>query len=166
MMSNSRRSSPVINAHLPVDQAGGRYCFDRREFEIMTVIGSSWHHARVGPYKEWHTYWKINVHIQDRSRRLVCGWHSSFSELLSNKKPQNHVFSKEVIHENDAEESYKYALATQNSSYPSPEIHCSRFQSPDTIPLKHRGWGGGSTVTQKSRPFTAPEREGGGRWKE
>jgi hypothetical protein len=41
MMSNSRRSSPVINAHLPVDQAGGRYCFDRREFEIMTVIGSS-----------------------------------------------------------------------------------------------------------------------------
>jgi hypothetical protein len=28
MMSNSRRSSPVINAHLPIDQAGGSYCFN------------------------------------------------------------------------------------------------------------------------------------------
>ncbi len=28
MMSNSRRSSPVINAHLPIDQADGSYCSD------------------------------------------------------------------------------------------------------------------------------------------
>jgi hypothetical protein len=27
-MSNSCRSSLVINAHLPIDQAGGRYCSD------------------------------------------------------------------------------------------------------------------------------------------
>jgi hypothetical protein len=26
MMSNSRRSSLVINAHLPIDHAGGSYC--------------------------------------------------------------------------------------------------------------------------------------------
>jgi hypothetical protein len=31
MMSNSRRSSPVIDAHLPIDQAGGSYCSDRRK---------------------------------------------------------------------------------------------------------------------------------------
>jgi hypothetical protein len=31
MMSNSRRSSPVINAHLPIDQAGGSYCSDHRK---------------------------------------------------------------------------------------------------------------------------------------
>jgi hypothetical protein len=31
MISNSRRSSPVINAHLPIDQAGGSYCYDRRK---------------------------------------------------------------------------------------------------------------------------------------
>jgi hypothetical protein len=37
MTSNSRRSSLVINAHLPIYQAGGRYCSDGREFE-MTVI--------------------------------------------------------------------------------------------------------------------------------
>ncbi len=31
MMSNSCRSSPVINAHLPIDQAGGSYCSDRKK---------------------------------------------------------------------------------------------------------------------------------------
>jgi hypothetical protein len=38
MMSNSRQSSLVINAHLPIDQAGRRYCSHCREFEMMTVI--------------------------------------------------------------------------------------------------------------------------------
>jgi hypothetical protein len=31
MMSNSLRSSPVINAHLPRDQAGISYCSDRKK---------------------------------------------------------------------------------------------------------------------------------------
>jgi hypothetical protein len=35
LLSNSQRSSPVMNAHLPEDKAGGRYC---RKFEIMTAI--------------------------------------------------------------------------------------------------------------------------------
>ncbi len=38
MMINSRRSSSVINAHLMIDQAGGSYCSDHREYEIMAVI--------------------------------------------------------------------------------------------------------------------------------
>jgi hypothetical protein len=37
MMSNNRRSSPVINAHLPIDKAGRNYCSDRRKFEIMAT---------------------------------------------------------------------------------------------------------------------------------
>jgi hypothetical protein len=32
MTSNNRRSSPVINSHLPIDQAGGSYCSDYRKF--------------------------------------------------------------------------------------------------------------------------------------
>jgi hypothetical protein len=31
IISNSRRSSPVINAYLPIDQAGGSYCSDHRK---------------------------------------------------------------------------------------------------------------------------------------
>jgi hypothetical protein len=38
MMNNSRKSSPVINAHLLIDQAGGSYCPDRRKFEKMAAI--------------------------------------------------------------------------------------------------------------------------------
>jgi hypothetical protein len=38
MMSKSRRSSPVINAHLPIDQAGGSYCSDCRKFSKMAAI--------------------------------------------------------------------------------------------------------------------------------
>jgi hypothetical protein len=38
MMSNSRRFSPVINAHLPIDQAGGSYCSDCKNFEKMAAI--------------------------------------------------------------------------------------------------------------------------------
>jgi hypothetical protein len=38
MMSNIRRSSPVINAHLPIDQAGGSYCSDHRKLNKMATI--------------------------------------------------------------------------------------------------------------------------------
>jgi hypothetical protein len=38
MMSNSRKSSLVINAHLPIDQLGGSYCSDHRKFEKMAAI--------------------------------------------------------------------------------------------------------------------------------
>jgi hypothetical protein len=38
MMSNSRRSSLVINAHLPIVQAGGSYCFDNSKLEKMVAI--------------------------------------------------------------------------------------------------------------------------------
>jgi hypothetical protein len=48
MMSNSRRSSPVINAPLPIDQEGRRYCSNRREFEIMAVIWQQLMYAQVG----------------------------------------------------------------------------------------------------------------------
>jgi hypothetical protein len=37
MISDSRRSSPVITAHLAIDQVGGRYCSDYREIEIVTA---------------------------------------------------------------------------------------------------------------------------------
>jgi hypothetical protein len=37
MMSNSCRSVPMINAHLPIDEPGRGYYSDRREFEIMAV---------------------------------------------------------------------------------------------------------------------------------
>jgi hypothetical protein len=38
MMSNSCRSTKVINAHLPIDQAGGSYGSDSRMFERMAAI--------------------------------------------------------------------------------------------------------------------------------
>jgi hypothetical protein len=38
IMSNSRRSSLMINAQLPTDQAGGNYCSDRRKFKKMAAI--------------------------------------------------------------------------------------------------------------------------------
>jgi hypothetical protein len=38
MMSNSRRSAPVIIAHLLIDQAGGKYCYDCRMFEKVVEI--------------------------------------------------------------------------------------------------------------------------------
>ncbi len=38
MISNSHRSSPLITDHLPIDLAGGRYCPNRRDFEIITVV--------------------------------------------------------------------------------------------------------------------------------
>jgi hypothetical protein len=37
-MSKSRRSAPMIIAHLPIDQAGGRYCYDHRKFEKVAEI--------------------------------------------------------------------------------------------------------------------------------
>ncbi len=36
--SNSRRSAPVIIAYLLIDQAVGRYCYDRRKFEKVAEI--------------------------------------------------------------------------------------------------------------------------------
>jgi hypothetical protein len=38
IMSISRRSSPVINDHFPIDQAGGIYCSNRKKFEKMATI--------------------------------------------------------------------------------------------------------------------------------
>jgi hypothetical protein len=38
MMGNSRRSAPVIIAHLLIDQAGGKYCFDRRMLKKIVEI--------------------------------------------------------------------------------------------------------------------------------
>ncbi len=38
MMSNSRRSAPVIIAHLPIDQAGGKYCYDRGRRMFKKVV--------------------------------------------------------------------------------------------------------------------------------
>ncbi len=38
LMSNSHRSSRVINAHLPIDQADGSYCAERRKFLKMAAI--------------------------------------------------------------------------------------------------------------------------------
>jgi hypothetical protein len=38
MMSNSRKSAPVIIAHLPIDQAGRKYFYNRREFEKVAEI--------------------------------------------------------------------------------------------------------------------------------
>jgi hypothetical protein len=38
MISNNRRSSPVITADLPINQAGVSYCSDRRKFDKMVAI--------------------------------------------------------------------------------------------------------------------------------
>jgi hypothetical protein len=38
MMSNSRRSAMVMIAHLPIDQAGGWYCYDCRKFEKVAEM--------------------------------------------------------------------------------------------------------------------------------
>jgi hypothetical protein len=38
MMSNSCRSSPVINTHLPIDQAGRSYSYNHRKLKKMVAI--------------------------------------------------------------------------------------------------------------------------------
>ncbi len=38
MMSNRCRSAPVIIAHLPIDQAGGKYFYDRRMLKKVVEI--------------------------------------------------------------------------------------------------------------------------------
>ncbi len=38
MMSNSRRSAPVIIGHLPIDKAGGKYCYNRRMLKKVAQI--------------------------------------------------------------------------------------------------------------------------------
>ncbi len=38
MMSDNCRAAAVISVHWPIDQAGKRYCSDRREIGIMAVI--------------------------------------------------------------------------------------------------------------------------------
>jgi hypothetical protein len=38
MMSNNRRSAPVINDHLPIKEASGEYSSDRKKLEKMAAI--------------------------------------------------------------------------------------------------------------------------------
>jgi hypothetical protein len=38
MMSNNRILTLVIIAHLSIDQAGGKYCYDRRMFKKVVEI--------------------------------------------------------------------------------------------------------------------------------
>jgi hypothetical protein len=38
IMSKSHRSAPMIIAHLLIDQAGGKYCYDRRMFKKVAEI--------------------------------------------------------------------------------------------------------------------------------
>jgi hypothetical protein len=38
MMSDNRRLSSVIIAHLPTDQVGRKHCSNCKEFEIMAVV--------------------------------------------------------------------------------------------------------------------------------
>jgi hypothetical protein len=38
MTSNHPRSAPVINDHLPIEEASGEYSSDRKKLEKMAVI--------------------------------------------------------------------------------------------------------------------------------
>jgi hypothetical protein len=38
MMSNNRRSAPVINDHLPIEEASGEYSSDRKKLEKIAAI--------------------------------------------------------------------------------------------------------------------------------
>jgi hypothetical protein len=38
MMSNNRRLAPVINDHLPIEEASGEYSSDRKKLEKMAAI--------------------------------------------------------------------------------------------------------------------------------
>jgi hypothetical protein len=38
MMSNNRRSTTVINDHLPIEEASGEYSSDRKRLEKMVAI--------------------------------------------------------------------------------------------------------------------------------
>jgi hypothetical protein len=38
MMSNNRRLAPVINCHLPIEEASGEYSSDRKKLEKMAAI--------------------------------------------------------------------------------------------------------------------------------
>jgi hypothetical protein len=38
MMSNNRRSAPVINDHLPIEEASGEYSSDRKNLGKMAAI--------------------------------------------------------------------------------------------------------------------------------
>jgi hypothetical protein len=38
MISNNRRSAPVINDHLPIEEASGEYSSDRKKLEKMVAI--------------------------------------------------------------------------------------------------------------------------------
>jgi hypothetical protein len=38
MMSNNRRSAPVINDHLPIEEVSGEYSSDHKKLEKMAAI--------------------------------------------------------------------------------------------------------------------------------
>jgi hypothetical protein len=38
MMSNNCRSTPLINDHLPIEEANGEYSSDRKKLEKMAAI--------------------------------------------------------------------------------------------------------------------------------
>jgi hypothetical protein len=38
MMSNNRRSAPVIDDHLPIEEAIGQYSSDRKKLEKLAAI--------------------------------------------------------------------------------------------------------------------------------
>jgi hypothetical protein len=38
MMSNNRRSTPVINDHLPIEEPSGEYSSDRKKLEKIAAI--------------------------------------------------------------------------------------------------------------------------------
>jgi hypothetical protein len=68
MMINNRRSAPVINVKLPIEEGCGEYSFDYRKLNKMANPGS------IIPIEE------PMVHFKNRWMSLICSSYSSFTE--------------------------------------------------------------------------------------
>jgi hypothetical protein len=81
MTSNNRRSAPVINDHLPIEEASGEYSSDRKKIKKVAAIilqvkpnDQFLHLGRNIPLEE------SIIHVQKRWMRLICGCYSSSAE--------------------------------------------------------------------------------------
>jgi hypothetical protein len=60
MMSNRRRSAPVINAHFPKDQEGRSYCSSRRKSEKTVALIQQVMLRLISSSEEKRTYLRMN----------------------------------------------------------------------------------------------------------
>jgi hypothetical protein len=80
MMTNNRRSAPVINVKLPIREAWGEYSFDCTKLNKMATLGS------IKPIEE------PMVHFKNRWMSLISSSYSSFTEYSNCQMRNRHRF--------------------------------------------------------------------------